>query len=167
MSFRGGSRFGARANVRGPSQIFKKRTELINTAIPGNSNATLLSTIKAQETGTVYAAIVNIGVLGLSSLASDVQRIAIYVRCVAEDTALPDLTDLGEIETMNGFLCDVLQITGGAGQPANNSIHTKFRFRRKCDRNMDIELIGQSTNTSGTNRAVDVAGAFSLIFRVR
>ncbi len=54
MSVRGGTRFTGRANLS-PSQIFKKRTDLINLDVPINSNATLLATVNIRETGTVYA----------------------------------------------------------------------------------------------------------------
>ncbi len=166
MSVRGGTRFSGGANLS-PSQIFKKRTDLINLDIPINSNATLLATVNIRETGTVYAVKLSLQGFAEGSLTVDAQRIMIYVRCVPEGTNLPDLTVENEIDTLNGFFVCLLLCTGVNQQAVSQYLNQKFRFRRKCDDNTDIQLIAQHTNTQGTGRVVNITGQMQVIVRVR
>ena len=165
MSFRGGNRNLGR--VVTPSQIFKKRNELINLDVPINSNATLLASISLQETGTVYAIILSVLAFQEAGASADVQRVTLWVRCVPADTALPDLTDTQELDTINGFSPKTLHTISTNGIGDLGALHQKFRFRRKCDSNMQVELIAQHTNTQGTGRVVNMTGLMTVVLRVR
>ncbi len=90
-----------------------------------------------------------------------------YVRCVPEGTNVPDLTVGNEIDTMNGFSPTVF--TAGTLQSSGpaNYLNEKFRFRRKCDDNTDINLLAQHTNTQGSGRVVNIIGLMQAIIRVR
>ena len=165
MSFRGGNRFPARQ--ASPSQIFKKRNDLLNVDIPINSDATLLGTITLDETGTLYALKVSLFAFGEGGTNSDMQRVTIWARCVPAGTALPDLTTNQEMDTINGFPVKSLAVLGLAVPGPYQAVDTKFRFRRKCDANMLIQLIGQHTNVQGTGRVVNISGLMTAIYRVR
>ncbi len=166
MSFRGGSRIAGRAIVR-PSQIFKKRHDLVNSDVPINSNATLIGNINIRETGTVYAVKLSLHAFPEAGTNPDIQRVAIYVRCVPEGTGLPDLTVENEIDTLNGFNAVVFHPGSTSSVGNRQFINEKFRYRRKCDDNTDVQLIAQHTNTQGTGRVVNITGLFSAIVRVR
>ncbi len=166
MSFRGGSRFAGRASAS-PSQIFKKRNDLINVTVPSNSNATLLGTIAIDETGTLYAVTVDIHGAHLSGAAGDNQRLTIWVRCVASGAALQDLTLNAVMDTTNGFSPCVLHMVSGLLEAPSSFFAGKFRYRRKCDAGVQVELIAQSTNIGGTGRSVQVSGHFGAVVRVR
>ncbi len=165
MSARGGNRFFNQN--RGPSQIFKKRYDLINTDIPINADATLLGTITLDETGTVYAIGLSLHAMSESGTSGDVQTIRLWIRCVPAGTALPDLTANAEIDTLNGFTPVTLFGLGGAGGGIAQYVSQKYRFRRKCDEATLLQLLGQSSTTQGTGRVVNIAGTFSAIVRVR
>ncbi len=158
-SFRGGNRV---------AQVFKKRHGIINeVASLNNNNATLLDQITLEETCTVYA--IKIGVWGqaLSTAAGDGQIQHLFVRCVPADTALPDLTDNDQVETMNGFYVGSFLFNHTTSQGGDTGLNQKFRFRRKCDRNSLVQLLVNSTNVQGTGRTVEWSGAMQVIARVR
>jgi len=165
MSFRGGTRFPARNTS--PSQIFKKRNDLIDQDVPINSNGTLCGQITLTETGTLYAVKLSIHAFGEVSLDFDRQRVAMWIRCVPNDTAIPDLTDVFELDTINGFSPIVFSV----GRPDNDGVHTflneKFRYRRKCDANMELQLLAQHTNEQGVGRVVNITGIMTAIIRSR
>ena len=164
MSFRGRSRGTA---VPRTSQIFKKRHDLINVDIPINADATLLGTITMQETGTIYAIKLSLHCFAEAPATTDAQRVMIWVRCVPDGTALPDLTDNGQMDTLNGFPAALLMGLATNGIAAASYLNEKFRFRRKCDDNSLIQLIGQHTNTQGTGRVCNITGLMEAIIRVR
>ena len=164
MSFQARSR-GGRIPL-GPAQVFKKRYDRMDgVASLNNNNATLLAQIILEETGTIYA--VKIGVSGhpIGGSAGDSNILNLFVRCVPNDTLLPDLTDDTELETMNGFY--VGSFLFSTGFTNIHGINEKFRFRRKCDRNMQLQLLAQSTNVQGTGRTVEFSGIFEAIIRVK
>ena len=151
----------------GPAQVFKKRYDLaLGNAVPGNSNATLISQIILAETGTIYAVKIGMGGQMIGPTANDGTVINLYVRCVPNDTLLPDLTDETELETMNGFYVGSFLFIG-AVEGNITSLNEKFRFRRKCDANMQLQLLAQSSGSQGTARVVEWSGVFEAIIRVR
>ncbi len=165
MSFRRSNAIGR--GVR-PAQVFKKRYDRVEgVASLNNNNATLLAQIILNETGTVYA--VKIGVSGqiIGAAAGDGQIQNLFVRCVPNDTLLPDLTDETELETMNGFYVGSYLFGLGSATTTENGLNTKFRFRRKCDQNSQLQLLAQSTNVNGTGRTVEWSGLLEAIIRVR
>ena len=158
-SFRGGNR---------PAQVFKKRYDLANgLLVLSNADAVLVNQIILNETGTVYAVKISLGGQYIGAAAGDGQIINLYVRCVPNDTLLPDLTDSTELETMNGFYVGSLMFNKGTESNNITSMNTKFRFRRKCDQNSQLQLLAQSNNTNGTGRSVELSGIFEAIIRVR
>ena len=149
-----------------PAQVFKKRFDKFQgVASLGNNNATLLAQIILEETGTIYA--VKIGAIGhaIGLVAGDETTNHLWIRCVPNDTALPDLTDSTELETMNGFY------VGSFGYILSvfntHDMNEKFRFRRKCDRNMQLQLLAQSEAGNGTARTVEWSGILEAIIRVK
>ncbi len=164
MSFRG----RARPTIRtGPSQIFKKRGDLIFTTVPSNADAFLLGSWTMAETGTIYAVTVDITAHAVASAATDMQRVIIWVRCVPANTPLPDLTLNAEMDTLNGFSAGVFVTEGTTELSPSQTIRQKFRFRRKCDDGMDVQLIAQHTNVQGVGRSVLIVGRFGGVVRVR
>ena len=166
MSFRGGTRSAGRAIVR-PSQIFKKRNDLINVDVPINADAVLLGTITLQETGTLYAVKLSLRAIAEASAIVDGQRVMIWVRCVPANTGLPDLTLNSDMDTINGFPAALLYCFGVNQDNPSSYLNEKFRFRRKCDAATELQLLAQHTNTQGTGRVVHIAGLMSAILRVR
>ena len=165
MSFRNRG-FAGRASPR-VSQIFKKRNELFTVAVPSGSDATLLATTTLDETGTLYAVKVSCFLSHVAGTAPDTQRVPIWIRCVPAGTPLPDLTSEPEMDTLNGFPAAVLFGHDGVSRGPSNYLNEKFRFRRKCDANMVVQLIAQSTSTEGTGRTCEISGLMSLIIRIR
>ncbi len=165
MSLRGTRSFSAgRPRV---SQIFKKRNVLINADVTINADAVLLGTIAIRETGTIYAVKLSLHAFAEGGATVDGQRVIIWLRCVPNNTTLPDLTAGDDMDTINGFPAALLYC-GGANQDNPSSyLNEKFRFRRKADDNFDVELLGQHTNVQGAGRVVNVVGIMSVIVRVR
>ncbi len=150
-----------------PAQVFKKRYDAMQgVSSLANNNATLLAQIILSETGTIYA--VKIGAWGdmIAGVSPDAMVNNLYVRCVPNDTLLPDLTDETELATMNGFFVGSYFFRGGSGNVTQGT-NTKFRFRRKCDENMQLQLLAQSFHSGGTMRTVEWSGIFEAIIRVR
>ena len=163
MSFRRSTTIGR--GLR-PAQVFKKRHNLASTQIPINADATLLGEIVMRETGTIYA--LKISAVGnqIAGTGQDQQRIMLWARCVPAVTGLPDLTSEVEMDTLNGFFVGQFVLIGGQETSASK-IEEKFRFRRKCDENSLIQLIGQSTSTNGTGRVVIVDTMMEAVIRMK
>ncbi len=153
--------------VRRPAQIFKKRHSLDNITVPSNSNGTLLAEIQLTETGTVYAVKVSAKGIHVAGVSGDSQLIRLWVRCVPFATALPDLTAVGQLDTMNGFYVGSLYFSNGNNAGPDLAMTEKFRFRRKCDEDTLIQLIAQSFNYAGNGRSVEMVTTFVAINRVR
>ncbi len=149
------------------SQIFKKRNALVNADVPINSNATLLATITLAETATIYAIKLALFAFGEASVVADVQRVVLWIRCVAAGSGLTDLTQDQDMDTINGFPAVMLCPHGTNQDNSACYINEKFRFRRKCDDNSLLQLIAQHTNVQGTGRVVNVSGLMTAILRVR
>ena len=149
-----------------PAQVFKKRNVLATIQIPINSNATLLNEIVLRETGTIYSVKVAAVANQIAGTGQDMQRINLWIRCVPAVTGLPDLTSQVELDTMNGFYVGMFVLIGGQETGASRILE-KFRFRRKCDENSLIQLIGQSTSTNGTGRVVIVDTTVTAVIRMK
>ena len=164
MSFRGNRNFSGRSSV--PSQIFKKRHILFDTSVPTGSDATLLAELVVDETGTIYSVKVEAQTNSLAAAGGDTQRISLWVRCARAGAALPDFTSSVESDTINGFHVGCIWGVAPVGQTISSK-REKYRFRRKCDENMLIQLIAQSTVVNTTGRQQDISGSFSYVLRTR
>ena len=151
-----------------PAQVFKKRNVLFDIAVPSNSNGTLLAEIILDETVTIYSIKVAIAGLHVSGVTGDQQAIRLWVRCAPAATTVPNFTGGNQIDTLNGFFVGQLNYANGSNSGFDTMIKgDKFRFRRKCDRNSEIELFAQSTNVNGTGRTVNLHGVVTCVLRVK
>ena len=150
-----------------PTQVFKKRNNIFSTQVLANSNATLISEIVLRETGTVYA--IKVSMFGQQLLPDAIDAVVnrIWIRCVPAATGLPDLTVAVELDTLNGFLVGSFLFVGADTSQAGHGLNEKFRFRRKCDENTLVQLIGQSTGTNGVARIVEWNGVMQAVIRVK
>ncbi len=132
-----------------------------------NADATLLSEIVLRETGTIYSVKISLNGHHLSAVGADSQRMNLWVRCVPAATGLPDLTAAVEIDTLNGFLVGSMYYDAASPSQSTRGINEKFRFRRKCDENSLLQLLGQSTSINGTGRSILTTGVMAAVIRVK
>ncbi len=150
-----------------PAQVFKKRNNKANISIPNNSNATLLSEIVLRETGTIYSVKIGIGTNLTNGADGDVQELDLWCRCARAGASLPDFSIAVEADTINGFYIGTLSVTNHEGNPNAHITGEKFRFRRKCDENSLLQIIGVSTNIAGTGKSVETFVNTAVVIRVR
>ncbi len=165
MSFRGTNR-GRTSTVR-PAQIFKKRNVLYDANVAAGITAALLGQITMTETGTIYSIKISAQGRHVSGTSGDQDVINLWVRCIPQGTGLPDLSDGLDLDTLNGFYVGRLNMANGSNSGFGTGLVEKFRFRRKCDQNSIIQLLGQSDNVNPTARVVEVVGVIAAVIRVR
>ena len=91
---------------RGPNPVFKKRIARFSVTA-SNSNPTPLIDIIMRETGTIYAASIDIFQQSVSPAEGDMQMGSYTISCnpaVEEPGSEPDWSTITDIETINGFV---------------------------------------------------------------
>ena len=126
-----------------------------------------------EETGTIYAAKVDIYATQVAGGKLDFMKVEVGLHCKHLDASTPSYRINNQVDNMNGFhvvtLCAQLPGSVTAGEPvtAITGFHQKFRFRRKCDRDDRVELFAARLVVNGSSAACIVFGSLELIIRMR
>ena len=160
------------------SHTFKKRLVRFSTTM-ANSIPTEIARIQLAETSTVVAAKIEIYAISQSAVGLDIQETNLFLFCRSDvqPLTMPDPAVTGndpyatspEIDSINGFHVGNLW-TGDlntSGLRFKHSISEKFRFRRKCDRNMLVVLSGDTIVRNGTARTILIFGTLYLTIQVK
>ncbi len=158
---------------RGPSPIFKKRFVRFSQGM-ANTTPIIIGNIQIEETGTIYSAKVEAFTKSLSTDPDDVQETSIGLYCrdpTVSGTNVPDYADAQDIEIMNGFHVATLWAAGHAVDTNSldiaSYVREKFRFRRKCDRNSNVTLFGDTIVRNGAAASTVCFGTITLVIRTR
>ena len=166
-------------SLRGPSPIFKKRfvrfSTIIQNSLPGE-----IVQIKLAETGTIMACKISLAAIPISAVDPDVQELNMFLYCDQDldDPAFPNpsitpepvpYNETPEVDSINGFHVGNIWVnrTDGTIPLRMNTVQEKFRFRRKCDRNMVIRLTADSIVRNGAARSVLIFGTMYLTIKTR
>ncbi len=160
------SRLRGSTSVR-PAQVFKKRYKRFDNQIASGATSANIAIISLEETGTIYSVKIDIQGLHLSGTTGDMQKIQLYVACKPAGTPQVNMNTEINLETMNGFYVGSLNMANGSNEGFRTGLTEKFRFRRKCDRNTEVILIGVSQIVNGTGRVVDMTGLMTIVVRVK
>ena len=150
--------------------IFKKRTQVFSTSAT-SSTPIKISTITMEETGTIYAVKVNMYVVNFVGVKNNIHRVRTGVVCQRPNAAIVDPGVNNEIDTMKGFMLPTIFTHNlGTGDIAHNGvefIREKFRFRRVCDKNEEVNLFGRVVVMNGATETHNFYGDWEIIIRVR
>ncbi len=148
-----------------------------------NSTPGEVVSMKIAETSTIVSVKIELVAFSQSTAFKDIQEVRLFLYCrpssLGSTSPIPDPTQTDtsgpeaahvQVDTINGFYVGSVFPQGTPGSTVwqfdSMLVHEKFKFKRKCDRNTELVLSGDTIVRNGAAATVTIFGAIYAVLDV-